>query len=177
MRRILFLVLCVFFISFLKAELIDTYKRGEVRMQVDSDFGVNTNWSMLFRSSDDGIAFLKDGTFDITAAKEHKVYKLNSNGELEFEFGKEGQGPGDLTNPGTISILDKKYLVIKERGDLRRISLFDLKGQFVKIIGTQNNLVDCISLNDKKIAFATVQIESRNEIGFKKYKVFHCCPV
>ena len=172
MRKTIFLVLCVFFISFLGAELIDTYKRGEVRMQADSDFGVNTKWSMLFRSSDDGIAFLKDGNFYITAAKEHKVYKFDSNGELEFEFGKVGQGPGDLTNPGMISILDEKYLVVKERGNLRRISLFDLKGEFIKIIGTQNFLVDCISLKDKKIAFATLQIGSQNDIGFKKYKVF-----
>jgi len=100
MKRTIFLVLCAFFISYLRAELIDTYKRGEVRMQADSSFGVNTNWAMLFRSSDDGIVFLNDGSFYRTAPKEHKVYKFDRNGELEFEFGQEGQGTGDTICAG-----------------------------------------------------------------------------
>lgn len=137
------------------ADLIDAYKKGEITLIPDLVFGENTDWASLFRSPMDeesSIAFLPDGSFFRASSRDSKIYKFNEKGELLFGFGQEGQGPGDLSSPGDLSLLDGKYIVVREGLLTRRISIFDLDGKFVKLLKTTYNVESCISLKDDKIA-------------------------
>lgn len=136
-------------------DLIDAYKKGEIMVIPDPEFGTNTNWDILFRDVDQRFAFLPDGSFFRSASANHKIYKFDEQGNLLFEFGQYGQGPGDLNHPSELSILDEKYLIIKEYGSSRRISIFDFDGKFVKLLKINYNANFCISLKNNKIAIVT----------------------
>lgn len=140
------------------ADLIDIYKRGEIILTPDPEFGINTDWASLFRSTADdrsSIAFSPDGNFFRSSLRDNKIYKFNEKGELLFGFGQEGQGPGDLSGPQGLSILDGKYLVVRESLLSRRISVFDLDGKFFKLMKTDYFVSSCVSLKDNKIAVLT----------------------
>jgi WD40 repeat protein len=155
MKKLSLVLLIIMFIPpFIPDELIDIYKRGEITVIPDPEFGTNTNWYILFRDVDQRFAFLPDGSFFRSASRNHKIYKFDEQGNLFFEFGQYGQGPGDLNHPGDISILDEKYLVVKEYALSRRISIFDLDGKFVKLLKIDYHANSCISIKNNKIAIA-----------------------
>ena len=153
MKKLSFVLIIIMFIPFfIAAELIDIYKRGEITVIPDPEFGTNTNWDILFRDVDQWFVFLPNGNFFRSCSKNNKIYKFNEKGDLIFEFGQYGQGPGDLNSPGDLSILDEKYLVVQEHGLSRRISIFDFDGKFVKLLKINYNANSCISLKNNKIA-------------------------
>ncbi len=155
---ILFLFLFCF--SFSSASLIDIYKKGKIKLVPDSKFGNGTEWDMYFPQGIKDIAFTKGGSFFATGLGNkagHCVYKFDKNGKLIKKFGQKGKGPGDFYAPGNLSILDNKYLVIAEYATSRRISIFDLNGNFVKIIRTKWPVFDVADLKGDKIAILTIQ--------------------
>jgi hypothetical protein len=153
MKKLSFgLIIIMFFPSFITTDLIDVYKKGEISVIPVPEFGTKTNWDILFRDVDRWFAFLPNGNFFRSCTKNNKIYKFNEKGNLIFEFGQYGQGPGDLNSPSELSILDEKYLVVKEYGLSRRISIFDFDGKFVKLLKINYNANSCISLKNNKIA-------------------------
>ena len=134
---ILFLFLFCF--SFSYASLIDIYKKGKIKLIPDSTFGKGTEWDMYFPQGIMDIAFTNDGSFFATGLGDkacHCVYRFDKNGKFIKKFGRKGRGPGDLYRPGNLSILDNKYLLIAEYATSRRISVFDLRGKFIRKIKT-----------------------------------------
>jgi WD40 repeat protein len=153
-KIIIILILLFVFFSLASADLIDIYKKGEIGLIPDHEFGKNTNWDEMFYKGIKSIAFAEDGSFFVTALGgiSHSIYKFDKNGNFIKKFGRKGRGPGDLYHPGNLSILDNKYLVIREYGTSRRISIFDLNGNFVKIIKTRCPVFDVVGLKNSKIA-------------------------
>lgn len=159
MRKIfIILFLFLFCFSFSSASLINIYKRGKIKLVPDPTFGKGTEWDMYFPQGIKDIAFTKGGSFFATGWGDkagHCVYKFDQNGNFIKKFGRKGRGPGDLYAPGDLSILDNKYLVIGEYATNRRISVFDLNGNFVKIIKTKDPVGDVLGLKDDKIVVLT----------------------
>ena len=110
------------------------FNSGTVKIIPDPAFGKSTEWDVLFKpTSDKWTAFLPDGSFFRTASAEGQVHKFDSEGKLLKSFGRQGQGPGDLQAPGALDVLDGKILVVNDAGN-QRLSLFDLDGNFLKIV-------------------------------------------
>jgi WD40 repeat protein len=138
--------------SGLYTDQLAAYKKGEIKLFPDPNFGTNTEWDMLFRAEQDkSVAFLPDGSFFRTASKDGKVYKFNEKGEKTVEFGHNGQGPGDLQNPIGVDILDARYVVVNDSGN-RRISIFDLGGKYIKAVKADYPIFCLVALQDNKIA-------------------------
>ena len=159
MRRkvFMFFVIMLFSLS-LSATLLDIYKSGKIKLVPDSKFGKGTEWDMYFPQGILDIAFAEDGSFFATGLGDkacHCVYRFDKNGKFIKKFGQKGRGPGDLYAPGDLSILDNKYLLIGEYATSRRISIFDLNGNFVKIIKTKEPVGGILGLKDDKIAILT----------------------
>jgi hypothetical protein len=109
-------------------------KSGTVRIVADPGFGAGTEWDALFKTSTDTwTAFLPDGSFFRTAAADGLIHKFDAQGNLVKSFGRKGQGPGDLQIPGALDVLEAKTLVVNDAGN-RRLSLFDLGGNFLRTI-------------------------------------------
>ena len=117
-----------------RPDLPAAYKSGTVRIVADPGFGAGTEWDALFKTSPDTwTAFLPDGSFFRTAATDGLVHKFDAQGDLLKSFGRKGQGPGDLQMPGALDVLEAKTLVVNDAGN-RRLSLFDLDGNFLRTV-------------------------------------------
>lgn len=160
MKKGILLLLCIVLLQLtihLNARLEDLYKKGVLTLEADPTFGKNTQWESLFYDKFHELAFGPNGEIFVSNINHNNIFKFNSTGKLVQTFGTSGQGPGDLTSPGDISILDEKYLVVQESLLLKRISLFNLTGKCIKILKTEYNVAGATSLKDNKVAYIRYQ--------------------
>ncbi len=149
----IFIFLLVF--CFLDASLIDFYKKGLIKLEADPGFGKRTSGDESIYDTRCDFLRTPDGSFFIAATTEHCLYRFSSEGKFIDKYGQEGEGPGDLYFPGDLSVLDNRYLVIGEYATSRRVSLFDLEGNFVRLLKTDRNAFTTVALSDNKIAYTT----------------------
>ncbi len=165
-KKIYFVLFFVIVFSLtLSASLLDVYKSGKIKLVPDPNFGKGTDWDLYFPRGVRDIAFAKDGSFFATGSG-HCVYKFDKNGKFIKKFGQKGRGPGDLYYAIKLSILDNKYLLVAEYATSRRISVFDLDGNFIKIIRTKEPVYDVVGLGNNKIAILTIRHEKAGAIGY-----------
>ncbi len=151
-----FVSLCVIFGTAAVAgeeDLMAAYLKGRITLTPDPDFAAGTDWESLFFDRHRQIKVAPDGSIFVSNFRYHNIYKFDADGKLIAKFGQLGQGPGDLDSPGELSILDGKYLVVEERMDLRRISLFRLNGTFHTILKTRYPPHSSLALGNGKIAY------------------------
>jgi hypothetical protein len=114
-------------------EYLKVIKNEDKPVNGEWDFNLKEEWwvdsagdnPLVWVSSvwidDDGTVYLLDGKYG-------KVAVFSSQGKFLFSFGKQGEGPGELMQPGTLFLVGK-YLVIQDIGN--RIHYFTKKGEFV----------------------------------------------
>ena len=159
-------------VNLLPADLMDLYKKGTVNLVPDPGFGKNTDWEELIYYRRRHIAVADDGCVFVSNAKQHNIYKFDSRGNLVKTFGRKGLGPGDLFFPSQLSIAANKYLVINEYATNRRLSIFDLAGNYVKVIKTDWPVFESISLKNNVIALLTYQTEIKGNKKERIAKIF-----
>lgn len=166
-------LLTVLTVNCLQAELIKFYKTGTIPLASSPDFGKNVDWQSLFYDTVKEIAVAPDGSIFVSNSRNHNVYRFTPGGRYAGKFGQKGQGPGDMYYPGELSVLDGKYLIIGEYASSRRISIFDLKGNFVKILKTNHPVHSPIALNQSKIAYLTyTRLNGVKQNAVRKTRVF-----
>jgi hypothetical protein len=134
-------------------------QKSNIRLAPDPEFGTKIDWGYYFPTGIDKlVGFLENGSFYLASPQRNLVLHVSATGELLSEFGRPGQGPGDLTFPGDVSILDDTYVVVNESGQTRRISIFNLKGEFFKIVQTSLPHLSCVAVGGGKIAIVTGQL-------------------
>jgi hypothetical protein len=161
----LYAALMVFFIlaqGILYPQLVSLYKRGSIKLANDRTFGAETDWESLFFDIYKDIAIGPDGSIFVSNDRQHTIFKFSSSGKLVKQFGRKGVGPGDLYSPGDLTILDGKYLVVGEFATSRRISLFDLNGNYVKILRTKHSCFSPLSLKDNRIAYLSFSYNEKD---------------
>jgi len=150
-----FVFLLLLICCFLDASLIDFYKKGLIKLKADPHFGQKMSGDESIYDTRFDLLRTPDGSFFIAVGPEHYLYKFSSEGKFVGKYGQKGQGPGDLYFPGDLSVLDGRYLVIGEYATSRRVSLFDLEGNFIKLLKTDRNAFTTVALRDNKIAYTT----------------------
>ncbi|MCJ7579284.1 MAG: 6-bladed beta-propeller [Candidatus Aminicenantes bacterium] len=134
-------------------ELKNDYRSGSIILKNSPGFGEGTDWDLQFYNTFTDITVAPDGSIFAASSRQHTIFKFDSKGTLIKSFGQEGQGPGDFNGPGDLSILDEKYLVVGEYALGLRISLFDLDGNFVKLLKTNHSVYSPTALRNGKIAY------------------------
>ena len=81
-----------------------------------------------------GLAFDANNHLYVSDRDKHRVQKFNISGGYLLQFGHYGTGNGQLYSPGGITVHNER-LYIAENSN-RRISVFQLNGQFCCIIGS-----------------------------------------
>ncbi len=132
--------------------LAGRYRAGKIAVRMDRDWTANLPPDLVFESRG-SLAVAPDGSVFISNTTRHTIYKFDAAGKFVKAFGRQGQGPGDLTYPGSLSILDDRYLVVGEYATNQRFSLFDLDGKFVKIVATGRFTSRVTALRDGKVAY------------------------
>jgi len=150
-----FLFLLLLIVCFLDASLLDFYKKGQIKLEADPHFGQQADQSEpLYDTRCDFLRAL-NGSFFIAVTTEHCLYRYSAEGKFIDKHGQKGEGPGDLYFPGDLSVLDGRYIVIGEYATSRRVSLFDLEGNFIKLLKTDRNAFTTVALSENKIAYTT----------------------
>ncbi len=139
--------------SISQGQLLPNYKKGMIKLEADPQFGQNEDWDLHIRDQRQNLLVTPDGTIFVASVLDHCVRMFDPSGKFINKFGQKGQGPGDLTNPGKLSVLDESILVVGEHATLLRMSLFKLDGTFMKIIKTKNSCFRPLALSKGKIAY------------------------
>ncbi len=137
----------------LPGDITAFYKKGTFQIEMSPHFGQNIDWESLFPDKYREVVLAPDGTLFVSNLRQHNIYQFSPKGELVRTFGRKGKGPGDLLYPGSLSILDRKYLVAGGYATERKIHIFDLKGNFFKQLKTGHNVFSPVALRNGKIAY------------------------
>jgi hypothetical protein len=78
-----------------------------------------------------GFVVVDDGRVFALDMQDKKVKIYNSEGKFIRAFGREGQGPGELSMPSGISMTPKGELMVEDAMN-RRLSYFSLEGEFLR---------------------------------------------
>lgn len=70
------------------------------------------------------------GNIYVSDQKIHAVMCFDSSGKFIRKIGQQGQGPGDISNPGAV-VVTKDYLVVREIGN-SRFQYLDLEGKYLR---------------------------------------------
>ena len=146
----------------------EVYKAGPIRLTPDPAFGKTTDWNLLFYDLFNDLAVAPDGSIFIAGSRQHKVFKFDPRGNLVKTFGQKGQGPGDFNSPDNLSVLDGKYLVVGQYATDRKISLFDLDGNFKRILTTERPAYYPVALREGKIAYIAFNYRGESPTAMKK---------
>jgi hypothetical protein len=168
-KKIILLLLIFLAASYSWAGWLDVYKKGVITLVPDPGFGKSTDWDSLLYNLNKKIAIAPDGSIFISDIKQNKILKFDKQGNLVKTFGQRGQGPGDVIQPSDLSILDNRYLVVRESSTSnRRISIFHLDGRFFDLINSRSYILQCQALKNDKIAYLT---QKQTPDGFIHYTV------
>ena len=150
------------------SRLLNAYRSSPLHLEADPEFGADTDWNTTFYHLFCDIVVAPDGSIFVASTRQQKVFKFNKNGTLIKAFGQKGQGPGDFNVPSELSILDGKWLIVGEYSLNHRISVFDLDGNFVKLLKTKHYASFPTALSGGKIAYIATstrpQKNSRMEV-------------
>jgi hypothetical protein len=151
------------------ANLLDVYKRGEIVLKADPEFGKNVDWEEWFYHKGFELAVIPGGSIYVINRGKNNIIEFNKDGQIVREFGQRGQGPLDFIRIQSPSILDNKYLVVGEHPMNRKITLVDMTlpdTRHVKILKTKRFRISHVTaLKNNKVAYISEDLVdvSKNE--------------
>lgn len=145
-------------------DLINIYKKGNVKLEEVNGYGSKNNWNTLFSDyntveygSSTGkhkrIVVAPDGSVFMSHKSRHEIWKFDKNGNFLLKFGKKGTAVDQFPFiPDVEGVLDGKYIFTSDCQG--RVKFFDLNGKFVKIIRLDYMPLAIIPLKNSKLAIA-----------------------
>jgi hypothetical protein len=91
----------------------------------------------------------KNANIYVADSRHNKIFCFDSNGKYLFQYGRQGQGPGEFNRPYNIAFF-KNHIVIYDNGN-SRIQFFNTQGKFVKSIKLFKTYVDFFINKEGKI--------------------------
>ena len=76
--------------------------------------------------------------FIVSDSGEHCIKVFNREGHFQYKFGKEGQGDGEFSYPGYLSVNESQHLFVCDRYN-HRVQVFELNGKFIGKFGTKGS--------------------------------------
>ncbi len=143
-------------------DLINIYKKGNVKLEEVSGYGSKNNWTTLFSDynivqygSETGkhkrIIVAPDGSVFMSHRSRHEIWKFDKNGNFLLKFGKKGTAADQFPYiPDAGGILDGKYFFTSDCQG--RLKFFDLNGKFIKMIRLDYMPLEIIPLKNSKLA-------------------------
>lgn len=167
MKKILTAVLILLIGNWLWCGLQDHYKKGKLVLKAIAGFGEGNDWEELFYDPNKDMVAAPDGSIFVVNGRTHNVFKFDKHGKFLKKFGRRGEGPGHHYHPDSPSILDNKYLVVGEYALRRRFTLWDLNGNYVKVVRTKTSIFFLTALRDNRAAYYTFNQYAEKTNGYQ----------
>ncbi|MCK4761404.1 MAG: 6-bladed beta-propeller [Candidatus Aminicenantes bacterium] len=135
------------------ADLLSFYQTGEAELSADTSYGVGTNWKEIFADEYKEMAVAENGSAYVVNPAGHNVLKFDESGTFQKKFGEKGQEDGKLFFPSSISILDGQKLLVTDYADNRKLTRFDLDGNFKQVVRTEKAIYSMVPLVDDRVAY------------------------
>lgn len=190
MKKVIFFILSILLpISLVSSqELIDVYKTGKLFIQSDSDFETNSSLIELLNRNENSLqsysnlVISADEDIYILDRNEHQILKLDRSGNLLKTINLENKKSKSVYHrKRKIEILDNKHLLVL---GYSTITIYDLKGTFIKKIEIDYPLYSLVALKNSKVCIkgfvslkngrtkihiAIIDIETEKETFITKY--------
>ena len=167
MKKMLIAVLILSIGSQLWCDLKEHYKKGTVVLKGIAGFGKGNDWEELFYDPYKDMIAAPDGSIFVANSSQHNIYKFDKQGRLLKKFGRKGSGPGDFLNPDDLSIIDNKYLVVGEYASNRRFSIWDLDGNYIKVVKTNTSIFYLTALRNNRVAYYFYKQYAEKKNGYQ----------
>ena len=103
----------------------------------------------------------EDGNIYALDFRETKVKVFDSHGVYIRTIGQRGQGPGEFVSAYVLSVTPQKHLFVTDVAG-RRISIFELSGEFIRAISTAETLVLFPTLDSKECIYDLIPGRGEN---------------
>jgi len=103
------------------------------------------------------MAMDSNGIIYITDQRTDAIYKIDSSGKYLGQIGTSGQGPGDLSMPMKIKIVNDE-IIVQEAGNMR-LQYFDMQGNHKKATRLFKSYHDLDILQDGRIIGTLLHVE------------------
>jgi len=135
--------------------LVKIKELKEVKVRVVDTYPLESMKDRSFFKPDHHIDVAGNGEVFICSPNDSSVKRYDSKGRLIAEFGKPGQGPGDLLSPHCIKVTGKK-VYIADRPSNHKVSVFSRDGEFIRVISTQHNVNQIACPSDDHLAYTSI---------------------
>lgn len=148
-----------------QSALVSAYRSGKIVLSPDPEFAPGVDWESLVLHFANDMTVVPDGSVFVANNREHVILKFASDGRFLKKFGRKGQGPGDFEFPGELHVLDGRSLLVGEYPLNRRISLFDLEGQMIRLMRADNPVYGVAALKGEVVAYRSVTFGQAKAAG------------
>lgn len=184
MKTLKLIVILVLFTGGINAQnLIDIYKKGNVKLVAESDFGKSNNWNSVFDTYYDtayhtyvgvrkSLVLLPDGSTIVNNAYRDFFTFFNPDGSFDKNFSIKNSSGKILTTPKIKGVLDKNILFTKVT-NYGKMFCSDLSGNLIKTLDVDYMTSDIIPLPEKKLAiigWAIWDTKFRDFLAIKDYE-------
>ena len=163
MKQLFIVIISIFVIMAVTLNGAQNSKGLSSKVTLTEEFSIDTE------KFDEGITIIsnidldKDGNLYLLDLKLKKIVVLGFKGEFIREFGKKGQGPGELRIPTNINVNTRGEIVVTDVGN-RKFSIFQKDGKLIKEIRFNVRAVEGIILDNGNFLFKTnIFPDSRSE--------------
>lgn len=184
MKTLKLIAILILFTGSINAQtLIDIYKKGEIKLVAESDFGKSNNWNSVFNTYYDtayhtyvgarkSLVLLPDGSAIVNNTYRDFFTLFNPDGSFDKNFSIKNSSGKILTTPKIKGVLDKKIL-FTEVTNYGKMFCSDLSGKLIKTLDVDYMTSDIIPLPEKKLAiigWAIWDTKFRDFLAIKDYE-------
>jgi len=153
MKKILIVALVLALGSLLWCDLQAYYKKGTIVLKAVPGFGAGNDYDGFFYDIYKDMVVAPDGSIFVANTWMNNVLKFDQQGRSVKKMERTGKGPGDISYPVGLTILDNRYLVLGEYSPNTIFSLWGLDGNYIKAVKTTTPVFYLTALRNNRVAY------------------------
>ena len=163
-------MLCLFTFIFLSTgqavgsapgESVELNKLLTLGLDAEDEYQIFSGAAVAVANKAGTIYVLNPGTFNVIA--------FDEKGSFLFEFGSEGEGPGEFLGPNAISVLPNQNIAVFDI-QIKRVTFFDSKGAYLGTKRLPRNVQNVVSpyfAEDQSCAFFAVTTSPKGHMNYQ----------
>jgi len=164
-RFIVLMIMNVLFIKTLDAYEINQVNNSieEIKLRVELEICIGSDKENEDLYNPFSIDIDNDGNIYILDSGNSRILVFNSKGKYLYKFGKEGQGPGELSRKATkIKILEDGNIYVIDN-QAHKIIVYDKSGKYINMGKTAQTYYDDIVLNSGSYYMSSIYLRDNYE--------------